>query len=119
MTDRIEPGPIWPGYPADPALAQILALPIRRANARTFKGAHVTTSAAPTPFELARLRELPDFEKLGDAGSLSKDRLLAGDSRSQAIDAHPSPPRISPAMTGHRRWQRRGDSKQSGQPFWK
>ena len=40
---------------------------------------YVTTPAFLSQFGFERLRDLPDFEKLEDAGLLSKDKLLAGD----------------------------------------
>lgn len=40
---------------------------------------YVTTPAFLSEFGFETLRDLPDFEKLEDAGLLSKDRLLAGD----------------------------------------
>lgn len=40
---------------------------------------YVTTPTFLSQFGFETLRDLPDFEKLEDAGLLSKDRLLAGD----------------------------------------
>lgn len=40
---------------------------------------YVTTPAFLSQFGFETLRDLPDFERLEDAGLLSKDRLLAGD----------------------------------------
>lgn len=40
---------------------------------------YVTTPAFLSQFGFETLRDLPEFEKLEDAGLLSKDRLLAGD----------------------------------------
>ncbi|MCT4475430.1 hypothetical protein N3929_27410, partial [Bosea sp. SSUT22] len=40
---------------------------------------YVTTPAFLSEFGFETLRDLPDFEKLEDAGLLSKDRLLAGE----------------------------------------
>ena len=40
---------------------------------------YVTTPGFLVQFGLETLRDLPDFEKLEDAGLLSKDRLLAGE----------------------------------------
>jgi segregation and condensation protein B len=40
---------------------------------------YVTTKEFLLEFGLDTLRDLPDFEALEDAGSLSKEQLLAGD----------------------------------------
>ncbi|MGN6773485.1 MAG: SMC-Scp complex subunit ScpB, partial [Rhizobiaceae bacterium] len=40
---------------------------------------YVTTKQFLLEFDLATLRDLPDFEALEDAGLLSKEKLLAGD----------------------------------------
>lgn len=52
---------------------------------------YVTTPAFLSQFGFETLRDLPDFEKLEDAGLLSKDRLLAGDIPVAALD-HDLPP---------------------------
>lgn len=51
---------------------------------------YVTTPAFLEEFGFETLRDLPEFEKLEDAGLLSKDRLLAGDIPVAAL-GHDSP----------------------------
>ncbi|MDU0343774.1 SMC-Scp complex subunit ScpB [Bosea rubneri] len=53
---------------------------------------YVTTSAFLSQFGFETLRDLPDFEKLEDAGLLSKDRLLAGEIPITAIGEQDDPP---------------------------
>jgi len=55
---------------------------------------YVTTPEFLSQFGFETLRDLPDFERLEDAGLLSKDRLLAGDIPITAGDLgdDPSPP---------------------------
>lgn len=55
---------------------------------------YVTTPAFLSQFGFGTLRDLPDFERLEDAGLLSKDRLLAGEIPITAVeepDDLPSP----------------------------
>jgi segregation and condensation protein B len=56
----------------------------------------VTTPAFLAQFGFETLRDLPDFEKLEDAGLLSKDRLLAGDFPIAADGSGSESPQLDP-----------------------
>lgn len=57
---------------------------------------YVTTPVFLSQFGFETLRDLPDFERLEDAGLLSKDRLLAGQFPVSAFEADTSPSEDDP-----------------------